>query len=200
LTRILACLLPPAPHGPFACRRPFPEVCGPTALSEVDSDQHQLCLAWLRYALRLSQPLDASFRPRPVWPCFVPVTLLGLVSQRIPLPDSGACLTPPPCDVGFTTHTSLRAVSPGRSYPKIIGAVLNAASRVCALGESVLRGPVLSGGHRPFLSQTCLSEVSSLRPWLRASTVPPLMGFGTPPDGCPPVFVPALQSVNEPKG
>lgn len=86
------------------------------------------------------------------------------------------------------------------SNPKMCELDLTAASRVYALGESVRRGPVLSGVHGPFLSQTCLSEVSSPRPWLRASTVPPLMGFGTPPDGYPPVFVPALQSVNEPRG
>jgi len=83
---------------------------------------------------------------------------------------------------------------------RYVRARLAVTSRVCALGESVLRGPVLPGGHGPFLSQTCLSEVSSLRPWLRASTVPPLMGFGTQLDGCPPVLVPALQSVNEPGG
>jgi hypothetical protein len=76
---------------------------------------------------------------------------------------------------------------------------LAATSRVCALGESVLRGPVLPGVHRSFLSQTFLSEVCSLRPWLRASTGHPLMGFGTSLDGCQPV-VPALQSVNEPRG
>jgi len=200
LTRTIACLLPPAPHGSFVCRRPFLEVCGPTALSEVNSDQHQVYLTQLRYVPRLSQPLDVLFRSRPVWPCFMPVTLLGLVSQRFPLTDSGARLTPSPCGGGFTTHTSLRVVSPGSSYPKIRASFLAATSRVFALDESVLRGPVLSGGHRPFLSQTCLSEVSSLRPWLRASTVPPLMGFSTPPDGCPPAFVPALQSVNEPRG
>lgn len=200
MTRTIACLLPPAPHGSFVCRRPFLEVCGPTALSEVNSDQHRVCLTRLRCAPRLSQPLDALFRSQPVWPCFMPVTLLGFVSQRFPLPDSGARLTPSPCSDGFTTRTSLRVVSPDSAYPKIGASCLDATSRVCALGESVLRGPVLSGGHRPFLSQTCLSEVSSLRPWLRASTVPPLMGFGTPPDGCPPAFVPALQSVNEPRG
>jgi len=89
---------------------------------------------------------------------------------------------------------------PAGSNPKMCELDRNAASRVFALGESVLRGPVLSGVRGPILSQTSLSEVSSLRPWLRASTVPPLMGFGTPPDGFPPVFVPALQSVNEPRG
>jgi len=83
---------------------------------------------------------------------------------------------------------------------RYVRARLAVTSRVCALGESVLRGPVLPGVHGSILSQTCLSEVSSLRPWLRASTGPPLMGFGTSLDGCPPVVVPALQSVNEPRG
>jgi len=165
----------------------------------MDSDLHQACLTWLRYVPRLSQPLDVFFRPRPVWPCFMPVTLLGLVSQRFPLPDSGARLTLSPCGSSFTTHASLRVVCPAGSCPKTARARLVATSRVCALGESVLRGPVLPGIHGSCLSQTCLSEVSSLRPWLRASTVPPLMGFGTSPDGCPPFVVPALQSVNEPR-
>jgi len=124
----------------------------------------------------------------------------ALSLRGFPSPIAALCLTPSPCGSGFTTSASLRVISPVGSYPKISGARPAVTSRVCALGESVLRGPVLPGGHRPFLSQTCLSEVSSLRPWLRASTVPPLMGFGTPPDGCPPVFVPALQSVNEPRG
>lgn len=95
-----------------------------------------------------------------------------------------------------TSHRRLAAAASRPARPFVSSL---ATSRVCALDESVLRGPVLSGGHGPFLSQTSLSEVSSLRPWLRASTGPPLMGFSTPPDGCPPVFVPALQSVNEPK-
>ena len=119
MTRTIACLLPPAPHGSFVCRRPFLEVCGPTALSEVNSDQHRVCLTRLRCAPRLSQPLDALFRSQPVWPCFMPVTLLGFVSQRFPLPDSGARLTPSPCGDGFTTHASPRVISPAGSYPKI---------------------------------------------------------------------------------
>jgi len=96
-------------------------------------------------------------------------------------------------------HPSVSFLQPAH-VRRHVRARLAATSRVCALGESVLRGSVLPGGHGPVLSQTCLSEVFSLRPWLRASTGPPLMGFGTPPDGCPSVFVPALQSVNEPRG
>jgi hypothetical protein len=89
---------------------------------------------------------------------------------------------------------------PSAHIRRYVRARLAATSRGCALGESVLRGPVLPGVHGSILSQTCLSEVSSLRLWLRASTGPPLMGFGTSLDGCPPVVVPALQSVNEPRG
>lgn len=100
------------PRGSALLLRPFPRFLRPTALSEVDSDWHRACLTRLRYALRLSQPLDVLFHPRPVQPCFMLVTLLGLVSQRVPLPDSGACLTPSSCDSGFTTRASLHAVCP----------------------------------------------------------------------------------------
>jgi hypothetical protein len=44
----------------------------------------QLCCAF-----RLSQPLDALFRPYPVRPCFMPKTPLGFGFQSLPLVGSG---------------------------------------------------------------------------------------------------------------
>jgi hypothetical protein len=38
------------------------------------------------------------------------------------------------------------------------------------------------------------------RSWPRASTKPPLMGFDTTRDGCPPIVVLTLQSIKEPRG
>jgi hypothetical protein len=76
-------------------------VCCPTTLAEAGSDQHQVCLTWLCCAFRLSQPLDALFRPQPVRPCFMPVTPLGFRFQRFSLSSSGSHVSARP---------SLRAV------------------------------------------------------------------------------------------
>jgi hypothetical protein len=61
----------------------------PTTLTEAGSDPHQACLTWLCCAFRVSHPLDALFRLQPLRPCFMPVTPLGLHSQRVPLSGSG---------------------------------------------------------------------------------------------------------------
>jgi hypothetical protein len=53
-------------------RPPLLGFCAPTAYEVAGSDQHRGCLPRLRGAFRLSQPLDASFPPKPS----------GLVSYR----------------------------------------------------------------------------------------------------------------------
>jgi hypothetical protein len=55
-----------------------------------------------------------------------------------------------------------------------------------------LRWPILSWRFTP-------TRCSPPRPWPRASTWPPLLGFGTSLRDESPVFVPALQSVKEPR-
>jgi hypothetical protein len=54
----------------------------PIALLTADSDWYRDCLPRLRCVYRLSQPLDALFRPRPFRPCLMPVALLGFSLQR----------------------------------------------------------------------------------------------------------------------
>jgi hypothetical protein len=49
----------------------------PTALTEAGSDLRRVCLPRLCCAFRLSQPLDALFRPQPFRLYFMPVTPLG---------------------------------------------------------------------------------------------------------------------------
>jgi len=56
--------------------------CGPPTLAATSSDLHRDYLTRLCCALRLSQPLDASFRSKPSRPCFMPVTPLGFGLQR----------------------------------------------------------------------------------------------------------------------
>jgi hypothetical protein len=46
------------------------------------SDLHRACLTRLCCASRLSQPLDASFLPRPFQPCFMLVAPMGFTLQR----------------------------------------------------------------------------------------------------------------------
>ena len=64
------------------------EVSDPTTLTEADSDQHQAFQAWLCNAYRVSHPLDALLRLRPLQPYFMPVTPLGFRFQRVPPPGS----------------------------------------------------------------------------------------------------------------
>lgn len=54
----------------------------PIAPLTADSDWYRAYLTRLRCVFRLSQPLDALFRPRPFRPCFMPVALLGFPLQR----------------------------------------------------------------------------------------------------------------------
>jgi hypothetical protein len=57
----------------------------PTAYEETDSDLHWTYLTQLCCIFRLSQPLDALFRPYPFQPYFMPVTLMGFHLRSISL-------------------------------------------------------------------------------------------------------------------
>jgi hypothetical protein len=82
----------------------------PTTLTETGSDLHRACLTQLCCASRLSQPLDALFRPQPLRPCFMPVTPLGFGFQRFSLPGSGPTSrwTCPPCRFWWPTSSPAR--------------------------------------------------------------------------------------------
>ena len=56
--------------------------CGPSTLAATSSDLHRVYLTRLCCVLRLSQPLDASFRSKPLRLYFAPVTPLGFRLQR----------------------------------------------------------------------------------------------------------------------
>jgi hypothetical protein len=134
----------PAPERSCGMQASFRGVWHPTTLVESGSDLHQVCLTWLCCAFRFSQPLDALFRPRPLQPCFMPVTPLGFRFQRFSLSGSGRRLSTPP---------SLRAVSNDRhATPARMVTSRPATTRVYAPGESVPTGPVLPGIRRPILS------------------------------------------------
>ena len=164
----------------------------PTTLAEACSDQHRVYLTRLCSASRFSQPLDALLRTQPFRPCFMPVTPLGFCLQRFSLPGS---------EPRLSTKPSLRAVVNdwGRRLPGRL------------LPQPRLRGfahpgnPYRQAGVTRFLTADPLlaftsSRFAPTRPWPRASTKPPLMGFDTTPDGCPSVIVLTLQSFKEPRG
>ena len=130
------------------------------------SDLHRACPTRLCCAFRFSQPLDALFRSTPFRPCFMPVTSLGFSRlQRVSPTGSGR---------GFSSSPVLRAVY--RRVPKDSSA---AAPRMCAPGGSVPDGAVLPAVHQadPLMALCPLRGIGQLRPRLRASTEPPLMGF-----------------------
>ena len=84
-----ACPRTPAPRTAQASTGcPPVRFCGSTTFTVKGSDQHQAYRTWLCCAHRLSQPLDASFRLKPLRPCFIPVTPLSFCLQRIPPSDS----------------------------------------------------------------------------------------------------------------
>jgi hypothetical protein len=166
----------------------------PTTLAEAGSDLHQACRTWLCCAFRLSQPLDALFRPRPFQPCFMPVTPLGFRFQRVSLPGSGSASRRslpfvPLSSTGFGVGQDVSSPSPDCKGLRIQGI----RTRQAGVTRWLLADPLLAFRWCPF-------GVYPTRPWLRASTKPPLMGFDTTPSGCPLVVVFALQSFKEPRG
>lgn len=72
----------------------------------------------LRYAFRLSQPLDVLFRSKPFRPCFVSVALMGFHLRRIPLTSSCTAVCYPAAgpsagsSVFFWTGTDFRRYMP----------------------------------------------------------------------------------------
>jgi hypothetical protein len=170
----------------------FHGVSHPSTLAEASSDLHRDYLSRLCCAFRLSQPLDALFRPQPLRPCFRPVTPLGFRLQRFSLPGSGLRLSAGP---------SLRAVLKRLGLASARTALYPApTSRVHASRESVPSGrsyPVPGGRSSPgfHLSEvypnaalaSCFHEASS-------------HGLSTTLNGCPLVVVFTLQSIKEPRG
>ena len=165
----------------------------PTTFAGSSSDLHQACLTWLCCAFRFSQPLDALFRCDPFRPCFMPVTPLGFRSQRFSLPGSGPAFRQnlpflPNLPTVSATCQDGERVSHGFKDLRI--------RRVRSVRGGVIRDPPAVP-----LSAFTSTRCSPQRPWLRASTEPPLMGFcialGHRPRSKP-VTMHALQSFKEP--
>jgi len=111
---VAACL---SSNGLRTClnRASYPGVSCSSTLTEADSDLHLICLTRLCCVFRLSQPLDALFRPRPLRPCFVPVAPLSFYLQRFPLFVCGRHLSVPPsplavCSVDESMKCSSRGL------------------------------------------------------------------------------------------
>jgi len=166
-------------------------VC-PTTHTEAGSDLHRVCLARLCSAYRFSQPLDALLRPQPLRPCFMPVAPMGFRFQRLSPPGSGLRLSP---------KSSLHAVVddwvrrlPGRllSQPRLRGfAHPGDPYRQAGITRFLPADPLIA---------FAFSGYTPTRPWPRASTKPPLMGFYIAPNGCPSIAMLTLQSIKEPRG
>lgn len=82
-----------------SCQRSFHEVLCSTTLTATGSDQHRVYLTQLCCTFRVSHPPGALLHPKPLRPCFVPVTSMSFCSQRLSLASSRhasrrAC---PPC-------------------------------------------------------------------------------------------------------
>ena len=166
----------------------------PTTLAEAGSDLHRACLTRLCCAFRLSQPLDALFRPQPLQPCFMLVTPLGFRFQRFSLPGSGSASRRslpfmPLSSTGFGVGQDGSFPSPDFKGSRI----RRVRSEQAGITRGLSADPLIAFWWCPF-------GVYPTRPWLRASTKPPLMGFNTTPSGLPLVVVFALQSVKEPRG
>jgi hypothetical protein len=131
-------------HASCGSKRPSHGVPGPTTLAETGSDLHRACLPRLCCAFRLSQPLDASFRPQPLRPCFVPVTPLGFGFQRFSLSGSGPRLSTGSVPLAVLGDRNPRP--PGR---RIIGLRLRGFAHPASPYRA---GPVLSELRRPILS------------------------------------------------
>jgi hypothetical protein len=143
---------------------------------------------------RLSQPLDALFRPQPLRPCFVPVTPLGFRLQRVPLPGSGCVSRRDLPSMPFAKRPvdHLPGWRPNRSD----GFEDLRTQGVRAGRAGVTRVPSVV----PLLTFTS-SRCSPHRPRSRASTKPPLMGFHTALNvgrNLGPSLCSALQSLKEP--
>jgi hypothetical protein len=140
----------------------------PTTLAVSGSDLHRVYLTRLCCAFRLSQPLDALFRPSPLRPSFMPITPLGFSLQRFS--PSGS------------RHVSRRALSSmlflrcasaptrGRHFatsaaaPRIDasgGSVSSHASVSLAMGDRSSPGSLPLRGISPRLSASCFHAASS---------------------------------------
>jgi hypothetical protein len=170
----------------------FHGVLHPTTLAEAGSDLHRACLTRLCCAFRFSRPLDALFRLQPFQPCFMPVTPLGFRFQRFSLPGSGSASRRslpfvPLSSTGFGVGQDVSFPSPDFKGLRIQGI----RTRQAGVTRLLLADPLVA-------FWWCPSGVYPTRPWPRASTKPPLMGFHTTPNGFPLVAVFALQSFKEP--
>jgi hypothetical protein len=92
-----------------------PGVSAPSTHEVTGSDLRRVCLARLRCVFRLSQPLDASFPPRPCRFCFIPAALLGFALQRVSLPNRRRHLVGASCPSRRCCRRPLMAVVRARS-------------------------------------------------------------------------------------
>lgn len=182
---------------PARVMRPSRGVRRPSTLAEAGSDLCRACLTRLRSAFRLPRPLDAFLRLQPRRPCLVPATPLGFRLQRFPPPGSRSPspVRSPSCCFPDGARSRVPCLNWARS-PRPAGRS-SKGSRIREIRSAPARCyPRPTSRSSPGLS---LLEVLAHQPRLRASTVPPLMGFQSTVDGEPSMAVCALQGLKEPR-
>lgn len=159
-----------------------PGVSSPSAFEVAGSDRRRVCLARLCCVFRLSQPLDALFRPKPCRSCFIPATLVGFALQRF-VPSGRRSTSRRSLPLLTSLSTGARGVrpSPVRAAPPRppVGSGEPAwrVPRKCAVGiERAFRG--FSSTRKSVLRSTVVG---------RTNGADPLVGVFNPP-GCSPVL------------
>jgi hypothetical protein len=130
-------------HGCWTSDHPSLGLGCPSTFKVMDSDLHRVCLTRLCCVFRLSQPLDALFRPSPLRPCFMPLTPLGFRSPEAFPPAVARLASRPLVPFMAFTHGPL---SLSRHEH------ISSTSRVSASVGSVHGNSRLGEDYRPILS------------------------------------------------
>ena len=144
------------------------------------SDLRRVYRTRLRDAFRLSQPLDASFPPRPCQSCFIPAALLGFALQRVSLPNRRRCLSTSPAPLDVVVDA--RARRPSEPAPFLRRRVVSiTAPRSCvgATRESVVGFGRAYRGLSPF-RKSVLRSAGVSRRW------EPILSWVSALQGVPP--------------
>lgn len=135
---------------------------------------------------RVSHPLGALLRRNPSQPYFMPVTSMGFRLQRISPRGSQQASS---ASLPFLSFAPTSQVTPSRDSKDLS----TRAIRASKVGFT----RTLNGRSSPSVDPSeVFTSVDSARK-VRRPTVPPLMGFNSSLNGCPPNESSALQSVRE---
>jgi hypothetical protein len=165
----------------------------PSTHEESSSDLHRVYLARLCYAFRLSQPLDALFRPNPFSPCFMRVAPLGFqLSEVFPLQQREELHSLPSLHAVYHRDLPRRQADPLSTTPQLQGFApsKNPYRRTRCYPTDADRSSLSFAPLRGF-------HLSDLDPVLPQDLLS--WAFHVSLDGKPPISTYALQSFKEPE-